>query len=103
MKGKTKKNLDCDGALTNKEMGKTISVTGKPLEENKNSNPCGLIAKSYFNDTYQLFFKNDTSYLNLEIDEKKIAWQDDYKIFDEPEDKEDDDQWWIWPEDDEHF
>ena len=55
MKGKSKKNLDCDGALTNEEMGKTVSVTGKPLDSKKNANPCGLIAKSYFNDTYELY------------------------------------------------
>lgn len=56
MKGKSsKKNLDCDGAKTNKQMGKTISVTGKPLDEDEDANPCGLIAKSYFNDTFKLF------------------------------------------------
>ncbi len=59
MNGKDKENLDCDGALTNKEMGKTISVTNQPLDPKANANPCGLIAKSYFNDTYSLF-KNGT-------------------------------------------
>ena len=43
-----KDSQDCDPVITNKEMGKTQSITGATLAENDVAIPCGLIAKSFF-------------------------------------------------------
>jgi hypothetical protein len=42
-----------DGNIT-----KYKTFTGKPLKGDDFANPCGLIAKSIFNDTYELFDKD---------------------------------------------
>ena len=39
--------------------------------------PCGLVAKSFFNDTYQLYKLNDDGNEikpDIKIDDTKIAW-----------------------------
>lgn len=48
----------------------TLNLTGGDV-----ANPCGLIAKSYFNDTYQLFLPGGDGL--VEIHEDKIAWDVD--------------------------
>ena len=81
-------NSECDGATymkdifehTNsyktylnekKKMGKT-----KDLKPTDFAIPCGLIAKSYFNDEYELY-RNDSLMTRIEIKEKGIANQYD--------------------------
>ena len=41
--------------------------------------PCGLIAKSLFNDTYQIMYSDtrDGIYTSLNINETNIAWASD--------------------------
>jgi len=42
------------------------------------ASPCGLIAKSYFNDKYELYNnKNFDNKYRIPIDEKGIAWPED--------------------------
>ena len=48
-----KDSQDCDPVITNKDMEKTISITNKELQEKDVAIPCGLIAKSFFNDNYK--------------------------------------------------
>jgi uncharacterized protein YdeI (BOF family) len=55
----------CEGALTNKEMGKTTSYDGSTLEEEAVAVPCGSMAKSIFNDRYTL---EDSSGKSIAID-----------------------------------
>ena len=45
---------DCDPVITNSDMGVTISITKKILDPDDVAVPCGLIAKSFFQDTYEL-------------------------------------------------
>ena len=47
---------DCDPILLNKDIyeGVTSSDGLKPLDPDAVAHPCGLIAKSYFNDTYEI-------------------------------------------------
>ena len=47
-----------------------VNLTGNAV-----ANPCGLIAKSYFNDTYQLFQPGGDG--NVVIHEDRIAWNVD--------------------------
>ena len=45
---------DCDPVVTNADMDQNVSVTGETLEPDVAAFPCGLIAKSFFNDTWNL-------------------------------------------------
>lgn len=40
------------------------------------ANPCGLIAKSFFTDTYKLYSDSSLS-TQITINEKDIAWEND--------------------------
>jgi hypothetical protein len=66
---------DCDPITTMKDVGIFKSIGGFPLNANDTANPCGLIAKSFFNDTFTLY-QNST---NIIIDESNIAWDSDKK------------------------
>ena len=77
-----KDSQDCDPAITNKQMNKTVSIDGKDLKPDNLAVPCGLIAKSYFNDnftnwTYINEFKEPISF---KPNEKNIAWKADREL-----------------------
>ena len=55
-------------------MGKTYAIDGTLLDQNANADPCGLIAKSLFNDTFTPVSINDKSFT---IGTSGIAWPDD--------------------------
>ncbi|CAI2373757.1 unnamed protein product [Moneuplotes crassus] len=59
----------CDPIITNKDLGRSTSYGGTPLDPDAPANPCGLIAKTLFTDTYSI---SDYS-----IDETNIAWDSD--------------------------
>ena len=81
---------DCDPIITNSNLGKDkMSVSGEPLNPDDPAFPCGLVAKSYFNDTFDLWRKNEdvgncpepptTACTNITIDDSNIAWESDVK------------------------
>ena len=74
---KIKDSGDCEPVETNQEMEKNVSLSGDILNPNEVAVPCGLIAKSFFNDTYQL--KNEKGE-PITIDESNIAWEADKKL-----------------------
>lgn len=45
-------SLSCSGALTNADLGVTHAIDGTLLNPYDPANPCGLQAKSFFNDTF---------------------------------------------------
>lgn len=53
------------------------SVNGKELDKKDPAVPCGLVAKSVFNDTFVL--KNDGG-KEIKIEEKGIAWKSDLEF-----------------------
>ena len=64
----------CSPATTNGEMGKVLAVDGvTQLNPKDIAYPCGLIAKTVFNDTYAIFFGSQP----ITIDDSNIAWQSD--------------------------
>ena len=73
---------DCEPIYTNKDMGfeKGRKAADKETELNLDdvAIPCGLIAKTYFNDTFSKWKINDEV---LEVNEKNIAWAKDKDLF----------------------
>ena len=69
---------DCDPIKTNRELGREYAVSGKSFESmgtlDEPAYPCGLVAKSYFNDTFELY---DNGVTNITIDDSNIAWKSD--------------------------
>lgn len=51
-----------------------MSLSNKKLEPDWPAIPCGLVAKSVFNDTYELYDSNNK---RIAIDETNIAWSSD--------------------------
>jgi len=69
---------DCDPAVTNAEMNKTKSCDpAVNLDPKEIAIPCGLIAKSYFNDKFTNWKINGESF---SPDEKDIAWKADKEL-----------------------
>ena len=102
LKGKTvslksiKDSGDCDPVITNSEMGVLESITGKNLDPDDVAVPCGLIAKSFFQDKFTL---KDEKNNEIEIDSNDIAWKADRELKYKNGDK---DKQWI-DMTDEHF
>ena len=78
---------DCDPVYLNKHLDVKKSLSLQDLNPDEPANPCGLIAKNTFNDTYSIVRKD--SKVKIEIDEKGIAWQSDVDMkFKKPVDSE---------------
>ena len=80
-----KDSQDCDPVITNKDMEKTISITNKELQEKDVAIPCGLIAKSFFNDNYKKWellskFEDDNNHEIINVNESNIAWKADKEL-----------------------
>ena len=71
------------------------ALDGSDLDDNSFAVPCGLMAKTFFNDTFTFKIGNE----NLEVDETNIAFEKDKKLFDKNPDKS---KQWI-DMTDEHF
>ena len=74
-------NLEtCDPIKTNADTGRTVSMDGTPFTEEQMmmpAFPCGLVAKSIFNDTFELIRDSDGD--KIPIYQDKIAWDSDIK------------------------
>ena len=82
-----KDSQDCDPVITNKDMGKenTMPVKGNtPLKGDDVAIPCGLIAKSYFDDKFINWNIKSKFYgepgKTLFVNEKDIAWKADKEL-----------------------
>lgn len=60
--------------MLNKDIHRLYSWDGQLLDPNAVASPCGLIAKSIFNDTYRII---DSTGQVVKIDETNIAWSGD--------------------------
>ena len=72
-----KNSQDCEPVVTNKEMDKKKSITGKDLKDTSLAIPCGLIARSYFNDIYTNFKIDGKQFYP---NENNISWETDRKL-----------------------
>jgi hypothetical protein len=68
---------DCDPIYSVADLGNNKTVSGQILPANSPANPCGLIAKSLFNDKYTINYMNGT---NIFINETNIAWEADKEL-----------------------
>ena len=73
---------DCNPIFTNRDAEVTHAVDGTLLDPNAPAYPCGLVAKSLFNDTFALYKADsdsktktvDSENLRITIDDTDIAW-----------------------------
>jgi len=73
--------------VTNSKVGRYVAADKVTrLDPDAPAYPCGLVAKSLFNDTFEIY---DMAGTNLTIDNKDIAWQSDvdnkFKNLDQPD------------------
>lgn len=70
------KLAECDPVITMDDLGRLQMDMqgGHDLNSDDLMNPCGLIARSFFNDTFHLFGPDGNE---VSIDSEDIAWQED--------------------------
>ena len=77
-----KSSEDCAPLYTNEDMGfkeDQLSLEGKTfLIKDKLAIPCGIMAKTFFNDIFSEWKIND---IDIIINEKNIAWDKDKELF----------------------
>lgn len=67
----------CHPVVKNSDLKiRTSSVSGKALNMDEIAHPCGISARSFFNDTFTMKNSDDVP---VEISAKGIAWEDDIK------------------------
>ena len=67
--------------VTNEQMNKVWSIDGSRLEPNATAYPCGILAKSMFNDTFALYTSNpnetDFETDKIKLNSTDITWNHD--------------------------
>jgi len=70
---------DCEPIVTNKDLAPYITVAADgvtPLNADLAANPCGLVAKSYFTDTFALYQHGVNDAAGVWTDEQKLTIND---------------------------
>jgi hypothetical protein len=71
---------DCDPIILNKDIYEGLkSINKKTLDPDAVAHPCGLIAKSFFNDSYEI--KRQEGNEEIKINGNNIAWKVDKKKY----------------------
>lgn len=70
---------NCAPVLTNGDLWTTqrFAIDGTPLNTSAQAFPCGLVARSVFNDTFVLNYVSGNSTTNFPLSSNGIAWPDD--------------------------
>eukprot|EP01016_Furgasonia_blochmanni_P003359 TRINITY_DN11317_c0_g1_i2.p1 TRINITY_DN11317_c0_g1~~TRINITY_DN11317_c0_g1_i2.p1 ORF type:complete len:348 (+),score=21.52 TRINITY_DN11317_c0_g1_i2:64-1107(+) len=68
----------CRPVLTMNDTQRTVSYTGVRIPADAPANPCGIFAKTFFNDTFKLaVVESNGTIIPVHIDETNIAWPPD--------------------------
>ena len=71
---------DCEPIVLNKDLYEGISnINGTVLDPDGVAHPCGLIAKSFFNDSFEIKRKGENE--TITINNTKISWSKDKEKF----------------------
>lgn len=68
---------NCDPVTINSNLFTTTALDGTSLDPQAQAFPCGLVARSLFNDTFTLNYTDAGSNTNFVLQENGIAWPDD--------------------------
>jgi hypothetical protein len=68
---------NCDPVVRNSDLFVTKALDGTPLDPQAQAFPCGLVARSLFNDTFTLNYTEGGASTNFVLQENGIAWPDD--------------------------
>jgi len=81
--GKTDSTENCDPVETNEKAGVLKSIEGNDLIASENAIPCGLMAKTFFNDSFNFSINNEI----IEVDISDIAFEKDKELYTQNFDK----------------
>lgn len=79
LRGKSDKVDDCKPVTKNRDLGYEFAIDGQSLAPEDNAIPCGLMAKTFFNDTYKFNVNDEAIYVN----ETDISFDKDRDIYKE--------------------
>ncbi|CAK86341.1 unnamed protein product (macronuclear) [Paramecium tetraurelia] len=72
----------CYPVITNAQMNKTVAIDGTPLTPTAPAIPCGLIAQSLFNDTFDISYElNNGTLIKVPVSSQGIAWPTDLEVY----------------------
>ena len=82
LRGESDSTDDCEPAEYNKDFGYNLTFDNKStLDPNQKAIPCGLMAKTYFNDTFEIFKVANDPTTKVEIKEDNIAFDKDRDLY----------------------
>ena len=81
--GKTDSTENCDPVETNEKAGFLKSIEGNDLIASENAIPCGLMAKTFFNDSFIFSIDN----VIIEVDISDMAFDKDKELYTQNLDK----------------
>lgn len=64
--------------MTNADLYKNVSITGVPLVPTDPAFPCGIVAYTFFNDTFSILYPDAN---NVSMTTEGIAWPSDVSRF----------------------
>jgi len=79
LKGNAANADDCEPAKRNSQMNlaTNMSIDGTPLDPTATAIPCGLVARSFFNDTFNFTIDNES----IIVDDSDIAFAKDRDLY----------------------
>ena len=79
LRGITESTEDCEPAKTigSMELGISKSIDGSPIDDSTKAIPCGLMAKTFFNDSYNFSINNEP----IDVDSSDIAFDKDKDLY----------------------
>lgn len=68
---------NCSPVILNAHTFRTVSIANTTLDPQAAAFPCGLVARSMFNDSFTLYLNTNGTNSTINISNKGIAWPDD--------------------------